>query len=77
MLGGDRNTDRTALWNPLQGKRFVEAYTPRQEIQVSSIYWNYKTTDDIVKAEVWDVVDKGKCKRRGNGLNMENDPPGP
>ena len=41
---------------------------------MANIHWNYKATDDVVKVEVWDVVDKGKKWSQINGLKIDNKP---
>ncbi|XP_041974328.1 rab-like protein 6 [Aricia agestis] len=73
LIKGDRNVGKSCLLQRLQGGAFTEDYVPTEQIQVAPIHWTYKNSDYIVKVEVWEVVDKGRTKKKPPlGLKLEN-----
>ncbi|CAO3563297.1 unnamed protein product [Mortierella alpina] len=61
VIRGDIRTGKTSVFERLQGHPFrsEHEYRTTAQIQVANIPWQYAPTKDIIKVEVWDVVDKG------------------
>ncbi|KAI8369277.1 uncharacterized protein BYT42DRAFT_583771 [Radiomyces spectabilis] len=79
VIRGDVMTGKSMLFNRLQGAEYEEAYSSTSQIQVANIPWHYKDSSDIVKIEVWDVVDKAhnnSTKKSESGIKLEHHPSG-
>jgi len=74
VIKGDNRVGKTSLLLRLKGYGFDGDYTPTESLNVTSIDWSYKTTDDIVKIDLWEAVDSAS-KRNVNfvDLKLEND----
>jgi len=76
VIRGDRETGKSVLLRRLEGLDFLEEHYSTSQIQSAHVSWFYKVTDEMVKLEVWDVVDKGRLppmpeySDRGN-LNVD------
>ncbi|CAO3596347.1 unnamed protein product [Absidia cylindrospora] len=75
VIRGDVMTGKSTLFNRLQGAEFDdEAYQSTPQIQVANIPWHYKDSNDVVKIELWDVVDKAhnNNNKKGTGIKLEH-----
>ena len=74
VIKGDNRVGKTSLLLRLKGYGFDGSYTPTESLNVTSIDWSYKVTDDIVKIDLWEAVDSAS-KRNVNfvDLKLQND----
>ena len=64
IVRGARGTGKTMLLRRLTNKPFQTEYKPTAEIDVVNVSWSYKVTDELIKLEAWEIVDKAIIDRK-------------
>ena len=64
IVRGARGTGKTMLLRRLTNKPFQIEYKPTAEIDVVNVSWSYKVTDELIKLEAWEIVDKAIVDRK-------------
>lgn len=71
IIKGDARVGKTALFKRLEGHEFEDNYPPTENLTVTSINWNYKASDNIVKIDLWEAIDP--IWRRNNNNSPTSD----
>jgi len=72
VIKGDARVGKTSLFHRLMGHPFQDEYMPTENLSVTSIDWNYKATDDIVKIDIWEAVDS-TSKKNIDYIDLKSD----
>ncbi|KAJ0397705.1 hypothetical protein ATCC90586_001892 [Pythium insidiosum] len=60
IIRGDRGTGKTSLFHRLKGEPIPVDHEATPQLQSATINWSYRAnSEESVKCEVWDVVDRG------------------
>ncbi|OWZ13215.1 GTP-binding protein Parf [Phytophthora megakarya] len=60
LLRGAKGTGKTSLFHRLKGEPIPETHQSTPQLQSATINWSFRqNSEENVKCEVWDVVDKG------------------
>jgi GTPase SAR1 family protein len=75
LIRGAKGTGKTSLFQRLKGEPIPEIHESTPQIQTAHINWNFKTnSEENVKCEVWDVVDRGNSfSNEKENTNHENE----
>lgn len=66
LLRGDTQTGKSSMLRRLQGLPHARQLEASAKLNVGSIDWNCEGSPDVVKVEVWDVVDADLSRRPAN-----------
>uniref|UniRef100_K3WS36 GTP-binding protein Parf n=1 Tax=Globisporangium ultimum (strain ATCC 200006 / CBS 805.95 / DAOM BR144) TaxID=431595 RepID=K3WS36_GLOUD len=60
IIRGEKGTGKTSLFQRLKGEPIPDEHMSTPQLQSATINWNFRTnSEENVKCEVWDVVDRG------------------
>ncbi|KAF1333321.1 hypothetical protein FI667_g2875, partial [Globisporangium splendens] len=60
IIRGDKGTGKTSLFQRLKGEPIPDEHVSTPQLQSATINWNFRAnSEENVKCEVWDVVDRG------------------
>lgn len=74
VIKGDNRVGKTSLFMRLKGYDFDDNYKPTDALNVTSIDWDYKATDDIVKIDLWEAIDSLSSKKNVNVVDLLSNP---
>lgn len=60
IIRGEKGTGKTSLFHRLKGEPIPDDHESTPQLQSATINWNFRAnSEENVKCEVWDVVDRG------------------
>lgn len=74
LIRGTKGTGKTSLFQRLKGEPIPTTHRTTPQLQSATINWQFRAnSEESVKCEVWDVVDRGFDPSQENGNGPQDD----